>query len=659
MMQGSRMIEEVALFRRTVMTAGMIVCLALAAVLSDGQARGEDASLTAKVDLPPAVARKIDFAHDVMPILKESCVQCHANGKSKGGLKIDSRETFLKGGESGPSMIEGNSAKSLTIQLVAGADEERIMPAKGKRLTPEQIGILRAWIDQGAVWPKEVTIGSRWKSAPVEPRRPEIPAAAPGSGLTNPIDLVLQPYFAQHKITPGKVVDDRVYARRVYLDIVGLVPPPAELETFVADQSSDKRAALVRKLLADRPNYAAHWMTFWNDALRNDYKGTGYIDGGRKFITQWLYDALSKNMPYNQFVSDLLTGANGAAGFTGGIIWRGVVNASQTREMQAAQNISQVFMGVNMKCASCHDSFISDWKLDDAYGLAGIYADKDLDMAQCDKPLGKVAKLKFLYPQLGEIDASKPRDERVKQLAEIMTSERNGRLTRTIVNRVWQRMLGRGFVEPADEMDNEPWNPDLLDALAAKFADDGYDVQKLIELIATSRAYQLPAVVAKEENAEEYVFAGPSIRRMSAEQFVDAVVTLTGAKLNTKPSKLENPPARAVMTLSDPLTVAMGRPNREQVVTNRPSAATTLQALELTNGQTLNGFLQKGAKQLVTDQADGKALIEALYFKAVGRAPTPQEMKLAQSVVGEKPKAQGVEDLLWAMVMLPEFQLIR
>ncbi len=628
-------------------------------MLRGGPARGEDAPLAGQVDLPPAIARKIDFAHDVLPLLKESCVQCHANGKSKGGLEMDTREALLAGGESGPSIIEGNSAKSLTIQLVAGQDEDRIMPAKGKRLTPEQVGILRAWIDQGAVWPKELSLGSRWKQAPLEPRRPEIPAAAPGSGLTNVIDLVLQPYFAEHKITPGAVVDDRVFARRAYLDIIGQIPPPQDLEAFIADPSSDKRSALVRKLLADRKNYAAHWMTFWNDALRNDYKGTGYIDGGRTHITQWLYDSLTGNKPYDQFVRDLVTGENGAAGFSEGIIWRGVVNASQTREMQAAQNLSQVFMGVNMKCASCHDSFISDWKLEDAYGLAGIYADQPPEMAQCDKPLGKVAKLKFLYPQLGEIDATKPKPERLKQLADIMTSERNGRLSRTIVNRVWQRMLGRGFVEPADEMDNEPWNGDLLDALAVKFADDGYDVQKLIELIATSRAYQIPAVVATEENAEEYVFAGPGIRRMSAEQFLDAVATLTGTKLDPTPSKLENAPSRAAMTLADPLTVALGRPNREQVVTHRPSAATTLEALELTNGPTLTAMLHEGAKRLAKQSTDGKALIESLFAKAIGRAPTAEELALAQGVVGETAKVQGVEDFLWVMVMLPEFQLIR
>jgi hypothetical protein len=646
--------------RRYALIAGICLCAALAVALSGGLALGDDAPLPLKVDLPPAATKQIDFAKDVVPILKETCLQCHANGKKKGGLAIDSRDLFLKGGESGPAIIAGNSTKSLAIQLVAGADPDRIMPKKGKKLTPEQIGILRAWIDQGAVWPKDVVLGSRFRVAPLEPRKVEIPAPAERSGLTNPIDLVLQPYFAKHNIAPGKVVDDRVYARRAYLDIVGLTPPPADLEAFVADASADKRPALVKKLLADRKNYAAHWMTFWNDALRNDYKGTGYIDGGRKYITQWLFESLTSNKPYNQFVRDLVTGENGAAGFTGGIIWRGVVNASQTREMQAAQNISQVFMGVNMKCASCHDSFISDWTLEDSYGLAGIYAETAPEMAQCDKPLGKVAKLKFIYPQLGEIDPAKPKAERLKQLADVITSERNGRLTRTIVNRVWQRMLGRGLVEPADEMDNEPWNADLLDALASRFVEDGYDVQKLIELIATSRAYQLPAVVAKEEHAEQYVFAGPSIKRMSAEQFVDAVATLTGAKLDTKPSKLEGAPMRAVMTIANPLTVAMGRPNREQVVTNRPSAATTLQALELTNGPTLSEMLQKGAKQLTKQpDADGKTLIETLYAKAVSRAPTEKELALAEGVVGEKPKAEGVEDLLWVMVMLPEFQLIR
>ena len=225
------------------------------------------------------------------------------------------------------------------------------------------------------------------------------------------------------------------------------------MEKFVADKQPAKREQLVRRLLADNQNYAIHWLTFWNDALRNDYKGTGYIDGGRTQITQWLYSALVRNLPYDRFVAQLIDPTAESEGFVKGIVWRGVVNASQTPQMQAAQNISQVFMGVNLKCASCHDSFINDWMLSDAYGLASIYADAPLEMVLCDKPTGKQAQLKFIYPQLGTIDASADKPARLKQLAEVICKPQDGRLTRTLVNRLWQRFFGRGLIEPVDDME--------------------------------------------------------------------------------------------------------------------------------------------------------------------------------------------------------------
>ena len=151
-----------------------------------------------------------------------------------------------------------------------------------------------------------------------------------------------------------------MFARRAYLDVIGLLPPPEGLEAFLADRHKDKRERLVERLLGDDRNYAEHWLSFWNDLLRNDYKGTGYIDGGRKQITHWLYSALLTNMPYDKFVGELVNPTADSEGFTKGIVWRGIVNASQTPQMQTAQNIAQVFMGVNLKCASCHDSFIND-----------------------------------------------------------------------------------------------------------------------------------------------------------------------------------------------------------------------------------------------------------------------------------------------------------
>ncbi|HMJ89404.1 MAG TPA: DUF1549 domain-containing protein, partial [Candidatus Acidoferrum sp.] len=473
--------------------------------------------------LPAPVKSRIDFARDVKPIFEAACVKCHGKGKDKGSFSLETRDAFTKGGDSGAAVIAGDSANSLLIELVSGLDPENVMPQKGSKLKPQEVATLRAWIDQGARWPAEIT----FKKSPINnlhPRKPEIA----GLGDAHPIDRLLSSYFTQTKWNVPNPVDDRLFARRVYLDAIGLLPPPKEWNEFVNDTRADKRQQLVTQLLNDNRRYAEHWLTFWNDLLRNDYKGAGYIDKGRKQISEWLFSALMTNMPYNEFVAQLVnpTSTN-SEGFANGITWRGAVNASQITQMQAAQSIGQVFMGVNLKCASCHDSFINDYTLADAYGLAAVYATNDLEIAECDKPTGKQAKVKFLYPELGEIDGSLPKKERMKRLAEILTSKADGRLPRTIVNRLWAQFMGRGLVEPVDEMDLPAWNQDVLDWLAEDLAENGYDLKRTMKWILTSRAYQLPAV-SVADSAKEFVFTGPAIRRMSAEQFRDALATLTG-----------------------------------------------------------------------------------------------------------------------------------
>ena len=789
--------------------------------------------------LPPPAQHTVEFAKEIKPIFDVSCIKCHGRGRDQGGFKLDTRETLLAGGDGGPAIVPGKSTESHLIELVQGFDPDSIMPKKGTKLTPEQIGLLRAWIDQGAKWESGVSFG-RVEPRNLKPIRPAVPA---GPAEANPIDRFLQPYYQANHVTAGALVNDRVFARRVYLDVIGLLPAPEALEAFVADQKPDKRVRLVRSLLADNRNYAQHWITFWNDALRNDYRGTGYIDGGRKQITGWLYSALATNLPYNQFVARLVNPTPDSEGFAKGIVWRGVVNASQTPQMQAAQNISQVFMGVNLKCASCHDSFVNDLTLADAYGLAGIYAEGALEMVHCDKPTGKKADLKFLYPELGVIDPGADKATRLKRLAEVITRREDARLTTTIVNRLWQRFLGRGLVEPVDEMDKPAWDPDLLAWLAEDLADHEFNLKHTIERMLTSRAYQMAAVSWDEKSNSEYVFRGPLVRRMSAEQFCDAISELTGvwpessaaqidytAGLTNKPAAavfpakwvwshagadasskpgavyfrksihLDSVPTRALMLLAadnsytlfvngkkagsgndfkhfevidirpqlvagdnviavhavnggegpnpaglfafgclrqerkdqpaqvldfgtdsswlqsekktagwekttfaatdwlaaaelggiamapwndgegfasalgasenlgqiraslvnaDNLMVALGRPNREQVVTTRASAATTLQALELTNGRELSERIKQGAARLVAEKpADPGLLASQIYEVALGRKPNSTELKLAGEMLGQPAAAEGVEDLLWAMTMLPEFQLI-
>src|SRR5262249_54570125 len=157
--------------------------------------------------------------------------------------------------------------------------------------------------------------------APLAPRRPKLPPPRPG--LENLIDRLLTPYFAARRLIPPPVIDDRTFARRVSMDVVGLLLSPEELQAFHRDRSPDKRARLVRRLLADSRNYATHWLSFWNDLLRNDYTGTGYIDGGREQITGWLYHALESNLPYDRFVQQLVNPTPESEGFVKGIVWRG------------------------------------------------------------------------------------------------------------------------------------------------------------------------------------------------------------------------------------------------------------------------------------------------------------------------------------------------
>ena len=175
------------------------------------------------------------------------------------------------------------------------------------------------------------------------------------------------------KVATPPPASSRTFARRTYLDLIGILPTPEQLNAFLKDESPSNKTKLIDQLLSQDVSYADHWLTFWNDLLRNDYTGTGFITGGRKQITTWLYDALKENMPYDQMTRELIDAKPDAPGFINGIKWRGSVNASQTRDMQFAQNVSQVFLGINMKCASCHDSFIDRWTLQEAYDLAAVF----------------------------------------------------------------------------------------------------------------------------------------------------------------------------------------------------------------------------------------------------------------------------------------------
>lgn len=606
-----------------------------------------------------------DFAHGALPILRRHCVECHADGTYKGGLSIDTRESLL----GSDVVVVGQSDESELILRVTDPDPDWRMPPDRDPLSAEEIETLRAWIDQGANWQEGFTFRRDVYVAPMALREVELPPAK--DGRDHPVDRIVDQYLADHGIAPPPPVGDAAFYRRVSLDLLGVLPDPDDVDRFASDPSPGKRDALIAELLDDREAFTAHWLTFWNDLLRNDYAGTGYIDGGRKQITGWLYDALFQNKPYDQFVRELIDPTDASEGFIRGIQWRGRVNASQVPPLQFAQNVSQVFLGINLKCASCHDSFIDDWSLRDAYGMAAVAADEPLEMYRCDKATGQTAQPGFLFPELGAIDAEAPREERLKQLADLMVHADNGRTARTIVNRLWQRLMGRGIVHPVDAMDTRPWSEDLLDYLAQDLATHHYNLNWVLARIATSQAYQAQCVDPDTYAMEDDRFRGPSPRRFTAEQFLDAVWRLTGAgPEEPHPAAAEaaaaHAPAgtaeiRAALVASDPLMRSLGRPNREQVVSTRPAELTTLQALDLSNGQILADLLARGAARLARDHADldTSALIDQVFRMALSRSPSETERKICRDMLEPGRSEQGLADMLWAVVMLPEFQTVR
>jgi hypothetical protein len=487
--------------------------------------------------IPTPGFAEIDFAHDVVPILKAHCVECHGGKKAKGGFSLNTRALFLENDAAVPG-----DKDSLFLMLINESDKELQMPPEGKpRVTAAELKILRQWVEDDMPWEPGFTFGERNWEPPLSPRIVELP---PAHGNRNhPIDRILDAELVQRGLQPPALISDEAFLRRASLDAIGLLPTPEQLKVFTAERDVDKRTLFIDSILGDDVAYADHWLSTWNDLLRNDYTGTGFITNGRSQITTWLYDALRQNKPYDVMVRELISPPTPAsAGFINGIKWRGEVNSSQTLEIQFAQNVSQVFLGINMKCASCHDSFIDRWTLEEAYNLAAIFSDRPLEINRCDKPTGVMATARWMFPELGQVDPEASKTDRLQQLASLMTDPNNGRFSRTLVNRIWHRLMGRGIVHPVDAMGTQPWSEDLLDYLAVRFVEDGYDLRKLIRLIMTSQAYQSQSEILAREPGEDYFYRGPIVRRMTAEQLMDSIWQITASHPGTADAVVDRTP---------------------------------------------------------------------------------------------------------------------
>lgn len=472
-------------------------------------------------------------------------------------------------------------------------------------------------------------------------------------------------------LMPSDLCSDEDFLRRVYLDGIGTLPTPQEIKAFLKDTAPDKRQKTIDRVL-DRPEFVDYWALKWGDLLRinRDFLS----ERGMWSFHNWVRASLRDKKPVDEMVRDIIT-AEGST-FT-----EGPANYFMVARNAAdwAETTSQLFLGVRIGCAKCHHHPFEKWSQDDYAGMAAFFVRLGTKSSQEFGLFGKeqVVYLKatgeMSHPRKGNavpphpLDGpvmSDPIDRRVK-LAEWLTSSKNPFFARNIVNRFWGYLMGRGLVEPLDDMraTNPASNPELLDALAEDFVAQKHDLRHLLRTIMNSRTYQLSSLSTpgNQADADNVYYARYRVRRLTAEQLADAIDYATGTRekykglpLGTRAIQL--PDAGVKSFLLD----VFGRPARQITCEcERTAQPNIAQALHLLNGEFLNTKIGSTTGRIdaaIKAKKDLPALVEDLYLVTLSRSPRPEELQRALSWMqrAQTPR-EGAQDLLWALLNTREF----
>jgi hypothetical protein len=487
----------------------------------------------------------------------------------------------------------------------------------------------------------------------------------------NYIDTLVNAKLKKLRLNPSELCGDDEFVRRVYLDVVGILPTRAEYEKFATDTDPKKREKLVDELL-NRKEFVELWVMKFAELLQVRSVDNRVSYKGALLYYNWLQDRLSRNVPMNQVVRELL-GANG------GTFKNPATNYYQIEAdvEKIAENTAQVFMGMRIQCSQCHNHPFDRWTMNDYYGFVSFFT--QVGRKQGEDPRETVVfnqgggeknnpvTNKPVVPTFlggGPADV-KGKDRRVV-LADWLASPENPYFAKNLANIVWAHFMGKGIVEPVDDVrvSNPASNPELLDTLGKKFTEYNYDFKRLVRDICTSRTYQLSSQTNESNAGDSLNFAHATVRRIRAEVLLDCITEATDAKEKFRGLPLG---ARAVQ-IADGNTTSyflrtFGRATRETVCSCEVKMEPNLgQALHLLNGQTTNGKIQQGAlvKKLLTEQKlEPAKVVEELYVRCLQRKPTEQEAQKLNGYLAEakKPeeKQQVLEDLFWALLNSQEF----
>lgn len=494
---------------------------------------------------------------------------------------------------------------------------------------------------------------------------------APALARHNFIDDKLAAKWQDLGLTPSPLCSDEEFVRRVYLDVIGTLPTPQEVRAFHADKAPDRRAKLIDRLL-DRPEFVDFWALKWGDLLR--INRDLLKERGMWSFHNWVRACLRERKPVDEMVRDVITAE-------GSTYTEGPANFFMVSRNPAdwAETTAQLFLGVRIGCAKCHHHPFEKWSQDDYAGMAAFFvrlgtkSSREFGLFGGEQVVYLRPKGEQTHPRRGGVVKPHPLDgpvlddplDRRVKLAEWITAPGNPFFARNIVNRFWGYCMGRGLVEPLDDMraTNPATNPELLDALAEDFVKHKYDLRHLLRTIMQSRAYQLSSrkTPGNAADAANVHHARYTVRRLSAEQLADALDFATGTRekyaglpLGTRAIQL--PDSRVKSYLLD----VFGRPARQITCecerTTQPNIA---QALHLLNGDALNKKIAdpKGrVEALLKAKRPLAESIEELYLVTLARPPRPDEVARARRWVAEAPTPrEGLQDLLWGLLNSREF----
>lgn len=517
----------------------------------------------------------------------------------------------------------------------------------------------------------EVYLMARFGSFAVVSQAVIIPA---GAELAWPEDAQPKNYIDEFvfaklrslRVAPAALCTDHAFMRRAYLDITGTLPTIAQVEAFLADASPDKRAKLVDELV-ERPEFANVWAMKWAEVLRVKDVPNILDPKGMHRYNDWLRQAIATNTPMDQLVRELLSAQGG--NFTNPAVNFYVIEREPT---VIAENVSQVFMGVQLSCAQCHNHPFERWTMNDYYSFSAFFA--QVGRKGSTDPREQIiynaggGEVKHLHSKqdmapkfLGGATPDVAGKDRRAVLAEWLTAPENPWFAKNIANRVWAHYLGAGIIDPPDDVrvTNPPANADLLNELGRKMVEYNYDLKRLVRDICNSYTYQMSTQARAPEYADTRNFAVARIRRLTAEQMLEALAkaTATDVKFAGLPVGSQ---ATQVTSGGNYFLNIFGRPSRDSVCTcDRTNEPTLAQSLHLINGDTVNGAITREGSSLdqwIKQELPASDVVRKMYLASVSRPPSEEETtRLTAYVDAAEDKTAALQDAFWTVLNSKEF----